>query len=413
MAAPPSLEADSARRRSPLIALVTADGISRIGNALTTIAVPLIVLHSTGSALATGFAGVAATAPLILGGALGGVVVDRLGFRRASVIADIASGISVLTMAALQHAGTLGLTSLLALVFVSNLLDVPGSTARASQVPELAALARLPLERVTALTSTVSRSAGMIGAVLAGALVATVGPVGALYANAACFAIAVALTLGLIPTIAPFASASSTAGTAPDARALLAGVAFVWRTPLIRALVVLIVITNALDIAALTVFNPLAASHYTADGSALGLMSAAFGAGALIGAAAAAVIPRGRARRPLFLVLFLAVPVIKFGALALLPPLPVALAAIALAGLAAGPLNPMIDTVLLRAIPGAIRARVLGAIATGVALGMPIGAFLAGVLAEAVSLPAAYAISGALYVLTILSLGLGRRWSGF
>ncbi len=413
MVTPPSLESHAARRRSPLIALVAADGVSRVGNALTTIAVPLIALQSTGSALATGLAGVAATAPLIIGGALGGVAVDRLGFRRASIIADVASGATVLAMAALHHVSALGLPALLALVFVSNLLDVPGSTALAAQVPELATLARLPLERVTALTSTVSRSAGMIGAVLAGVLVATVGPVGALYANAVCFAVAVALTMALIPAMAPAPARSSADVPEPDAQALLAGVAFVWHTPLIRALVVLVVITNALDIAALTVFNPLAASHYTADGSALGLMSAAFGAGALIGAAAAAVIPRGRSRHPLFVVLFLAVPVIKFGVLALLPPLPIALAAIALAGLAAGPLNPMIDTVLLREIPGGIRARVLGAIATGVALGMPVGAFLAGMLAEAVPLPAAYAISGALYVLTILSLGLGRRWSGF
>ena len=80
-------------------------------------------------------------------------------------------------------------------MFLSNLLDTPGSTARAAQLPELAELARTPLTRATGAHATVQRTAMLLGAGVAGALVALLGPANALYANSVCFAISVALTL--------------------------------------------------------------------------------------------------------------------------------------------------------------------------------------------------------------------------
>ena len=59
---------------------------------VTIIALPLYALAETGSAAATGITGFFATLPIVLGGVLGGVVVDRLGYRRASVLADVARG---------------------------------------------------------------------------------------------------------------------------------------------------------------------------------------------------------------------------------------------------------------------------------------------------------------------------------
>ena len=63
-----------------------------------------------------------------------------------------------------------------------------------------------------------------------------------------------------------------------------------------------------------------------------------------------------------------ACPVPDYGARAALP---VVAAVMALAGLAAGPLNPLIDSALLHLVPPAIRARVLGAINAGVAAAIP------------------------------------------
>ena len=82
------------RRLMPLIALLVANGFSLAGNAITMVVVPLYVLGDTDSVLAAGLAGAFVTVPVIIGGAFGGVLVDRLGFRRAAIIADLASGIT-------------------------------------------------------------------------------------------------------------------------------------------------------------------------------------------------------------------------------------------------------------------------------------------------------------------------------
>src|SRR4051812_12915833 len=104
------------RSRLPLVALVAAHGISLTGNVLTLIALPLFVLAETGSAAATGLTGAAATVPVVLGGAFGGALVDRLGYRRASVLADLASGVSIGLVPLLDATVGLPFPALLALV---------------------------------------------------------------------------------------------------------------------------------------------------------------------------------------------------------------------------------------------------------------------------------------------------------
>ena len=110
------MTAPAGTRRVPLLALLAADGVSRAGNAITTVAIPLIALDIGGTPLAAAAAGVAATLPVVIGGLLGGVVVDRLGFRRASIVADAASGATVLAVPVLASMDALPLWALLVLV---------------------------------------------------------------------------------------------------------------------------------------------------------------------------------------------------------------------------------------------------------------------------------------------------------
>jgi MFS family permease len=397
-------------RRGPLVALFAAGALSQLGNAITTIAIPLIVLHTTGSAWATGLAGTAATAPLLLGGVLGGVVVDRLGFRRASIIADIASGVTIAAVPALLALDALPFGVLLALVFFSNLLDAPGRAARASQVPELTALAGLTLEKSTAVDATVSRMSMMLGAAAAGGLVALVGAGPTLLVTAALFAAAVTVTILCVPVMALDRRDATADDTELGWRGITAGIRFVWTTPVARAIVGLLIITNLLDIAAFSVLNPIAATTYSPDGAVYGAMTAFFAGGALAGAALSPLIPARWPRRTIVVVLFLIVGPGMFWLFALRPPLPVLLGGIAVAGLLAGPLNPILNTALLRVIPPGIRARALGALSTGVAAGMPIGTLLAGAGVDLLGLTAAYAVGGAAYLLTVLVLGSGRQW---
>ena len=78
------------RSRTPLAALLAANVISITGNRITQLAIPWFVLQTTGSVAKTGLVGFFSLLPFVLSSALGGVIVDRLGYRRASIVADLA-----------------------------------------------------------------------------------------------------------------------------------------------------------------------------------------------------------------------------------------------------------------------------------------------------------------------------------
>src|SRR4030042_261602 len=132
------------RSRLPLLALLAANAVSMVGNMLATVAIPWFVLETSGSAAKTGLVGFFTILPVVLTGLLGGALIDRLGYRRTSILADLASGASV-ALIPLIHA-TLGLQfwHLIILVFLGALLDAPGGTARSALGPDLAARAGRP-----------------------------------------------------------------------------------------------------------------------------------------------------------------------------------------------------------------------------------------------------------------------------
>src|SRR4051794_9169653 len=89
--------------RLPLYSMLTGSAISLVGNSITGLAIPWFVLVTTGSAARTGITAFAGMLPTVLGGLLGGVLVDRLGRKRTSVIADLASGGTVALIPLLYH----------------------------------------------------------------------------------------------------------------------------------------------------------------------------------------------------------------------------------------------------------------------------------------------------------------------
>jgi MFS family permease len=91
-------------------------------------------------------------------------------------------------------------------------------------------------------------------------------------------------------------------------------------------------------------------------------------------------------------------------------PLPILLTVLALAGLSAGSINPLLSTVLYEQIPREMRARVLGALTTGVSAGMPIGAFFGGLAVSAAGLVPTLLVVGSVYALVTLAPLVGRSW---
>jgi MFS family permease len=129
---------------------------------------------------------------------LGGVIIDRLGYRRVSVSADLVSGIGVAAIPLLYATSGLAFWQLLGSVFVGGLLAIPGLTARRSMLPELASLAGIRLERMNATFEGITYMALPIGPALAGVLVTLLGPANVLWLDAASFALSALVAMSLL-----------------------------------------------------------------------------------------------------------------------------------------------------------------------------------------------------------------------
>ncbi|GAA1525775.1 MFS family permease [Agromyces terreus] len=385
------------RRRLPILALFTAQFFSLSGNAIALIAIPIIALQQTGSPLAAGVAGVFATVPLVIGGAFGGVLVDRFGYRLSSIVADLASGLTVVAIPVLAATVGLHFGALLALVFLGGLLDPPGDTAKTVLVPDLAALARMPLARAAGVQSTVQRTATMIGAGIAGAAVALAGPMPALLFDAAGFLVSALLVLAFVPRAAVAATEAGDEHD-PSASGFVAGIRFMVRSPLLLAVVLLVTLTNAIDAAGMTVLKPVYATEVLGEPALLGGMIACFAGGALTGSAAFGWFGHRWSGRVMFAVCFMLAGGPPYLTMALGAPLPVLFAVLVASGLAAGMLNPMIATAMYREVPDGMRARVFGAMTAGVAASMPLGALLGGLAVEHLGLVPTLVGAGCLYL---------------
>jgi MFS family permease len=81
-----------------------------------------------------------------------------------------------------------------------------------------------------------------------------------------------------------------------------------------------------------------------------------------------------------------------------LPPLPIVLMALAVAGLAAGPLNPVIGAVEYERVPPRLRGRVFGAITAGAWAAIPLGTILGGIAVETLGVQTTLLVIGLAYV---------------
>jgi MFS family permease len=389
-------------RRIPILAMLGATGLSMTGNVLTFMAVPWFVLQTTGSASKTGLTGGVVVLGMVLGGFFGGPLVDRLGFKRASVVADLASGVTV-TLIPLFHL-TVGLAfwQLLALVLLGTCLDTPGMTARQSLVPELADRARMPVERANSALQAIEGSSDLLGPPLAGVLIAFLGATNVLFLDAATFVVSAATIAVAVPR-SDRAPAEAPASGGRYLAELLEGLRFIRSDRLIFSIVVFAMILNFLDSPIFLVVLPVYADANFGSAVVLGVMFAGFGAGSLASTLLFGALGHRLPRRATLIACFVAVG-LPFFVLATIPSLPVAVAALAVTGLAAGPLNPIIFTVVQERTPEWLRGRVIGALWALALAVTPVGVTLVGYLLEAVGLRPVLIAVAVGYLMVTLSM---------
>jgi MFS family permease len=358
-----------------------------MGNVLAFVAIPWFVLQTTGSAAKTGLTGGAFLLAAVVAGVAGGPVVDRLGFKRASIVADLAGAVTVALIPLLYHTIGLAFWQLLMLVFLGGFLDAPGHTARQSLVPDLAGRARMRIERANAAFQGIQHASFLLGPPLAGVLIAVFTPSNVLWIDAATFVISAALVSALVPSVVLRVSTAAAEGRGPGRYLadLAEGITFIRRDRLVFWMFGIGVVANFLILPLFAVVLPVYAKQTYGSAVNLGLMLGGFGGGALAGTVFYGTFGHLLPRRAT-LVSAIVVIGLPFWVLVATPSLVFTMVALFVAGFALGPPNPLTYSVLQERTPPQMLGRVLGA---GVSLSMvavPIGMVLCGYALEIVGL---------------------------
>lgn len=388
-------------QRGSVYALFVANSISSLGSRLTLLAIPWFVLQTTGSVTQMGITAFVSTVPLVISAFLGSAIIDRLGFKRASIVSDIISGISVGMIPLLAE--TIGLTfwQLLVLVFLGSLFKVPGQTARSSLLPDLAEKAWMRPERANAIADGVNQIASFLGAPLAALLIVWIGTKHLLWLDAASFFISALLIGKLVPV--QRATVASVAKETTYLRQLREGVHFILSNSMLSAIIITVMLTNLFDQTLSAVVAPAYIQQVFHTPLPLGWIGGSFAGAAFVGTLIFGAIGHRLPRRLTFAIGFIISGVAQYWIL-LVPLLPLMVVVYAIAGIGLAPLNPLIDTVLQERVPKEMRARVFGTTMAGSFLGIPLGAVLGVGLINWIGLPTTLWVLGALYLATTLSL---------
>jgi hypothetical protein len=380
-------------RQTPFRRLLGAAAISWFGDRMVTVALAFAVLGVDESASSIGLVLAARTGAQLVCLLLGGVVADRASRRAIMVGADISRLLTQGLLAAIVIAGTAEVWSIALLAALGGAASGFFSPASVGLLPAIVEPDRL--QQANGLRAT-AMSAGEIGGpVLAGVLVAAVGPGWALGVDAATFGASALLLAGVR---VPARTARARASLWDEFRE---GWTIFRRTTWVWTFVLWASLANV-TWGAWSVLGPLIAQRDLGGAAAWGAINAALGVGALVGALGAI---RQMPRRPVLaaaLTGFTQVPAIAL--LALGAPAPaIALGALAFGvGMMFG--NAVWESALQRSIDPVALSRVSAYDWFGSFAFAPVGFAIWGPIAAAVGTGEALWISGAISVVSTVVL---------
>ncbi len=367
--------------------------VSVSGSWMQRVAEMWLIVQLTGSGAAVGFTAGLQFVPILLFGAWGGLIADRLPKRRVLMVTQALMALPALALWGLSAAGAVTPLIVYALVLVRGTVTAVDNPTRQSFVIELVGADRVV--NAVSLNSVVVQSARIIGPATAGAVIAFAG-VGA------CFAINALSFVAMLVALAGMDRAAL--GAAPvveRARGeLRAGLRYVQRDPGLWIPLGMMALVGTLSFNFQVLLPLLASQTWHGTATTYALLTAAMAVGSVAGALAAGA--RGRVS-PRILV----GAAIGFGALELLaaaaPSLPLQVLALVPLGAMTVTFSAGINSTMQLAVTPAMRGRVM-ALYSMVFLGStPIGAPLVGWLAE-VAGPRAGMALGACAALTAAAL---------
>ena len=372
---------DPLLKNARFLRLWIGQGTSFLGDAVSMVALVVLVVQVTGSASAVGGALIARLLPA-LASPLAGVLADRLDRRLVLVASDLARAVLVLGLIFARD-----LTTIYVLVSLMGLARTFFNPTVRAAFPSV--VGRGDLTRANALVGGTFSVSETAGPALGGLLVATVGVDAAFVLDSATYLASAAL-LSLIPLPRPEREEDD-AGFGEDLRS---GFAYLARSRVPLAIVLgtfLTVLTVNITIPA-EIF--LAKETFDAGNAGYGLLVGLYGGGMMLGSVLMVTLGDRVRLLPLYFLGVFATALALVGA-GLSPTFGLALGALAVAGVANGTENVTTDTILQKRVPDAFLGRVFSVRFLGFSVGEIFAYGMGGAIVDSSGARFTYLLAGA------------------
>jgi MFS family permease len=374
--------------------LFAGSAISYLGRQLTVVAIPFQVFLITRSSLAVGMVGLVTVVPLVALSLAGGAIADAVDRRKLLLVTQILSASTSAGLALNAGSASPRLWPIYVLAALSAGLAGVDLPARNAVIPKLVGRELFP--SAAALSQIQYQTGQVVGPALAGLVIGHVSIAAAYWIDVASFAAAVVAVLAIAPQPPEGGGTRASLASIGEGLRYLKGRRLLVSTFLIDIDAMVFGMPRAL-------FPALGTQFFGGGAATVGLLYAAPGAGALVGALTTGWV--GRVRRQGWAVI---VAVAVWGAaiagFGLVPWLPLALALLAVAGAADVISAVFRNTILQLSVPDALRGR-LSSVHIAVVTGGPqIGDAEAGAVAALTSARTSVVTGGLACILGVLVL---------
>jgi len=251
--------------------------ISTTGTWMQSIAQAWLVLQITGSGVALGITVALQFTPVLLVGAWGGLVADRVDKRRLLVGTQAAAGVLALVLGTVTVLGVVQLWMIFVLALGLGAVNALDNPARRAFVVEMVGAEHV--SNAVSLSSAMFMAARVIGPAIAGLVIAGFGVSWCFFANGVSYSAAVIAFLAMREN--EFFSVEPV----PKRRGQLReGLRYAWSTPTLRLVLVLTAVIGTLAFNFQVVLPLLAKQTFSGGADTLGVLYASMSIGSVVGA---------------------------------------------------------------------------------------------------------------------------------
>ena len=387
-------------RHSHLLALAAL--FASVGNSAVHIAIPWLVLETTGSSANAGVVlGISGFSVIFTAPVIGGLIAV-LGARPVSIWADIISAGSVVLFPIVGSLFGLNLTSLLIIAIVGAMFDPAGATARKSLIQAVAerdGLSLIKFNGTYEAAATIGTVLGPTGAALA---ISFVGINATFYLIAIVFVLASCLAF-FIPVVTTYTKPDESFSVKKVFKETRIGMSALWNDKPLLSLVGLYTLLTAIYMPV----ESIVLSRYFRDLNeprTLGFVLSAMSVGIVIGA-----LQFHRAVRIFSPGNMVIVSMTLIGAvvcaMAFLPNAIIFIGLGLALGLAYGPVSPMSNYLVQQRMPQHLHGPVFGTQFSLMYLATPAGTLALGLIVQSVSIAPLLFVIGALFIVVTLLVG--------